>query len=295
MGAQARVAKLALMEMKTFTGHRRAVFAKRQDLMKWLQKHSRETQRPEVRQNCADMFKFLNSPSLLGGATLLLGSVALRSKKRVEWEAAAESPPKRRKYDSIDVIEMDSLWNAQFGLNAFYGACQMSECTKPITPLGVHVLSNGKQKYVTSSGDYLLVCKECRNEEVDLYRPVKSNRRSRLRALVWLSSHGAEALAPCAGGCSRSLYFTDRWEQGHIEADSEGGIACPQNLLPICNGCNLQQGAENMQDFVSRVRGQEKVPVTPTSRDARVAAMIYDCLIRGHDPRLLTHKTFAVS
>lgn len=49
------------------------------------------------------------------------------------------------------------------------------------------------------------------------------------------------------GGTPRAM---DTFNLGHVQADAEGGMYCPCNLLPLCRQCNADMGKETLTDVL---------------------------------------------
>lgn len=74
-----------------------------------------------------------------------------------------------------------------------------------------------------------------------------------LREEIWLTYIGEIFKAKCFC-CERNYISPFNYHCGHIVAHSKGGFTTVQNLRPICIGCNLSMGTENLLEFKSRLR-----------------------------------------
>lgn len=70
-----------------------------------------------------------------------------------------------------------------------------------------------------------------------------------LKRAVWDSVFGpevGEALCVC---CKRQKIRQIEFACGHIVAESKGGLTTIENLVPICNQCNLSMGSKHLHEF----------------------------------------------
>ena len=70
-----------------------------------------------------------------------------------------------------------------------------------------------------------------------------------VRHHIWLRDYGniSEGVCVC---CGLNKVIETTAEAGHIKAFSQGGADTPDNLRMICRSCNLDMGAENMDDYM---------------------------------------------
>jgi len=74
----------------------------------------------------------------------------------------------------------------------------------------------------------------------------------KVRELVWNTCIGEDvASAPCTC-CEKTTIKNTEFHCGHILAEANGGTQKVDNLRPICAGCNLSMGTENIDDFKKR-------------------------------------------
>lgn len=254
----ARVQALVRRErVKVRSGFRRTKLARRGDVVRLL----RRLQRDESIQGASaaharQLAQFLKGRPGKGARLVVGGGTAKPTRKRP-----------RDPESTADVILQDRLWDAKVGRHTLFYPCEGEGCSATINPLCLHA----------SQDRELLLCRDCSREQ----KCLRSTRRPKGRVMVWLSRFGAAPSGPCSAGCGERLHFVRPWQQGHVEAASKGG----EVMLPICGQCNLRQGTEHMAPFAAREH-QTKIPSDEDSEERRrYAEMLYDCMIRGHDPR----------
>jgi hypothetical protein len=65
----------------------------------------------------------------------------------------------------------------------------------------------------------------------------------------WIGEHISKTKCTC---CEMNDITMNSFHCGHIQAETYGGKLSVDNLKPICAGCNLSMGSENMNEFKLR-------------------------------------------
>lgn len=65
----------------------------------------------------------------------------------------------------------------------------------------------------------------------------------------WVGEHVSKTKCFC---CEMNDVTMNQFHCGHVQAEAEGGSLSVENLRPICAGCNLSMGKENLFDFKKR-------------------------------------------
>ena len=65
----------------------------------------------------------------------------------------------------------------------------------------------------------------------------------------WIGEHVSKSKCTC---CEMNDITMNSFHCGHIQAEAHGGKLSVDNLKPICAGCNLSMGSENMNEFKLR-------------------------------------------
>lgn len=255
-------AYLAERNLQLTKGPYGAWYAKRGELVNLLRTH--ESLDPAVAARCTLAAGELESMDFTNPPRKPLAVDKRKRKRKHKCLAVSTS--------TIDVIAQDESWNTMYGDEAFYGQC--SNCHRRVTPIGAHVRMDG----------FGFCCPRCKRDCNVIVRD--ANRRGRGRCIVWLKAFGDNATGKCHGGCGGTLHFTAQWDQGHIEADFNGGKKIARNLRPLCNRCNLRQGTEHLKVFRKRVR-RDLPAMAEEALSLDVAEMLYDMLLKGHDPMML--------
>jgi hypothetical protein len=85
----------------------------------------------------------------------------------------------------------------------------------------------------------------------------------------WIGEHVSKTICTC---CEMNTITMSSFHCGHIQAESHGGKLSVDNLKPICAGCNLSMGSENMNEF--KLRCGFGVLETSDSKDHEVSKHI---------------------
>jgi hypothetical protein len=93
---------------------------------------------------------------------------------------------------------------------------------------------------------------EKNESESDTEKKKKKPIPKKVRELVWNTCIGEDvAAAPCTC-CEKTTIKNTEFHCGHVLAEANGGTQKVDNLRPICAGCNLSMGTENIDDFKKR-------------------------------------------
>ena len=73
-----------------------------------------------------------------------------------------------------------------------------------------------------------------------------------LKALVWNKYIGEEKGTGHCQCCRKNIIKQISFHCGHIISERNGGSTTLNNLIPLCQTCNLSMGKQNMNDFVKK-------------------------------------------
>jgi len=73
-----------------------------------------------------------------------------------------------------------------------------------------------------------------------------------LKALVWNKYIGEEKGVGQCQCCRKNIIKQISFHCGHIISERNGGSTTLNNLIPLCQTCNLSMGKQNMNDFVKK-------------------------------------------
>jgi hypothetical protein len=73
-----------------------------------------------------------------------------------------------------------------------------------------------------------------------------------LKALVWNKYIGEEKGIGYCQCCRKNIIKQISFHCGHIISEKNGGSTTLNNLIPLCQTCNLSMGKQNMNDFVKK-------------------------------------------
>ena len=73
-----------------------------------------------------------------------------------------------------------------------------------------------------------------------------------LKALVWNKYIGEEKGIGLCQCCRKNIIKQISFHCGHIISERNGGSTTLNNLIPLCQTCNLSMGRHNMNDFVKK-------------------------------------------
>jgi len=73
-----------------------------------------------------------------------------------------------------------------------------------------------------------------------------------LKALVWNKYIGEEKGIGYCQCCRKNIIKQISFHCGHIVSERNGGSTTLNNLIPLCQTCNLSMGRQNMNDFVKK-------------------------------------------
>ena len=94
------------------------------------------------------------------------------------------------------------------------------------------------------------------DSEIEVYHKTKSIKQKispYKRKQVWnneFSENCQSAECPISW-CKNILYIgvKNGWQCGHVKSEYNGGLTEPNNLRPICEGCNMSMGKKNWNDY----------------------------------------------
>ena len=71
----------------------------------------------------------------------------------------------------------------------------------------------------------------------------------KIKELVWNNHIGHDIATSMCICCEKTPIKNTEFHCGHVLAEANGGTLDITNLRPICAGCNLSMGTQNMDDF----------------------------------------------
>lgn len=81
-----------------------------------------------------------------------------------------------------------------------------------------------------------------------------------LKALVWNKYIGEEKGVGYCQCCRKNIIKQISFHCGHIISERNGGSTTLNNLIPLCQTCNLSMGKQNMNEFVKKYGFHENEP-----------------------------------
>ncbi len=81
-----------------------------------------------------------------------------------------------------------------------------------------------------------------------------------LKALVWNKYIGEEKGVGQCQCCRKNIIKQISFHCGHIISERNGGSTTLNNLIPLCQTCNLSMGKQNMNDFVKKYGFHDNEP-----------------------------------
>jgi hypothetical protein len=81
-----------------------------------------------------------------------------------------------------------------------------------------------------------------------------------LKALVWNKYIGEEKGVGHCQCCRKNIIKQISFHCGHIISERNGGSTTLNNLIPLCQTCNLSMGKQNMNDFIKKYGFHENEP-----------------------------------
>ena len=81
-----------------------------------------------------------------------------------------------------------------------------------------------------------------------------------LKALVWNKYIGEEKGIGYCQCCRKNIIKQISFHCGHIISERNGGSTTLNNLIPLCQTCNLSMGKQNMNDFVKKYGFHDNEP-----------------------------------
>jgi hypothetical protein len=73
-----------------------------------------------------------------------------------------------------------------------------------------------------------------------------------LKSLVWNKYIGEEKGIGYCQCCRKNIIKQISFHCGHIVSERNGGSTTLNNLIPLCQTCNLSMGKQNMNEFVKK-------------------------------------------
>ena len=98
-----------------------------------------------------------------------------------------------------------------------------------------------KEKKKTSKSDS--------ESDTDKAGKKKKSIPKKVKELVWNNHIGHDVATSMCTCCEKTPIKNTEFHCGHVVAEANGGTLEITNLRPICAGCNLSMGTQNMDDF----------------------------------------------
>jgi DNA repair exonuclease SbcCD ATPase subunit len=85
----------------------------------------------------------------------------------------------------------------------------------------------------------------------DTEKPTKKKKPipKKIKELVWNNLIGHDIASSMCTCCEKTPIKNTEFHCGHVIAEANGGTLDITNLRPICAGCNLSMGTQNMDEF----------------------------------------------
>ena len=108
---------------------------------------------------------------------------------------------------------------------------------------------------------------ESKKSESDSEKTSKKKKSipKKIKELVWNNHIGHDIASSMCTCCEKTPIKNTEFHCGHVLAEANGGNLDITNLRPICAGCNLSMGTQNMDDF-KKVFGLGKKKPTVTQK-----------------------------
>lgn len=92
---------------------------------------------------------------------------------------------------------------------------------------------------------------ESKKSESDSEKTSKKKKSipKKIKELVWNNHIGHDIASAMCTCCEKTPIKNTEFHCGHVLAEANGGTLDITNLRPICAGCNLSMGTQNMDDF----------------------------------------------
>ena len=89
------------------------------------------------------------------------------------------------------------------------------------------------------------------DSESDSDKPGKKKKSipKKIKELVWNNHIGHDVASAMCTCCDKTPIKNTEFHCGHVLAEANGGTLDISNLRPICAGCNLSMGTQNMDEF----------------------------------------------
>lgn len=92
---------------------------------------------------------------------------------------------------------------------------------------------------------------ESKKSDSDTEKTIKKKKSipKKIKELVWNNLIGHDIATSMCTCCGKPPIKNTEFHCGHVIAEANGGTLDITNLRPICAGCNLSMGTQNMDDF----------------------------------------------
>lgn len=109
---------------------------------------------------------------------------------------------------------------------------------------------------------------ESKKSDSEKTSKTKKSIPKKIKELVWNNHIGHDIAGSMCTCCEKTPIKNTEFHCGHVLAEANGGTLDITNLRPICAGCNLSMGTQNMDDFKKVFGlGKKKSTVTPKKTD----------------------------
>jgi hypothetical protein len=146
--------------------------------------------------------------------------------------------------------EVVDLWNELYGPKKIFGNCCLCECPNSVNPVRPNILELRKTQ------TRIFVCSTCSRNNILLgwiHKRTNLTVVDTLRLKTWLNLNllRRQALCYCCRQVTMDMLSSD-WHTGHIVSDKNGGTKTVKNLRPVCSGCNIAMGHQEMHDYMQK-------------------------------------------
>jgi len=80
--------------------------------------------------------------------------------------------------------------------------------------------------------------------------PKKATIPKKIREDAWNTHVGKDKKSALCICCRTSVIDVFNFHAGHVKSEANGGLVNVDNIRPVCSGCNLSMGTQNMDEYV---------------------------------------------
>jgi hypothetical protein len=163
----------------------------------------------------------------------------IKVKKSYDEKMADISPKKKTFEDTLKAIEKDEA-----KIKKSIASSLAKKEAKDDSDSGSDTEKNAKKKAVTKK------TKDDSDSASDTDKTKKKKSiPKKIKELVWNNHIGHDIATSMCTCCEKTPIKNTEFHCGHVIAEANGGTLDITNLRPICAGCNLSMGTQNMDKF----------------------------------------------